>query len=454
MSPALKTTIIFLDFILFLVLLKVLPFDPAPAKGLALLVFIGVLWLTEALHLTVTALLVPILASIMGLIPTGAALASFANSTIFLYFGGFAIAAALHLQEIDKMIALKMIKLAKGNFILSAFYLFFVTAFLSMWVNNTSTSAMMLPLAMGMLSGIPLEENKKVFVFVLLGIAFSASIGGLGTAVGSIPNAIVVSQLNLTFAEMFSYGFPLMVVMMVFMLLSLYIVLRPNLKIHFSEIEEGVPMTRERAVTLVIFVLVACMWIFSGTINPILSSLMGLEGNIQSFDSVIAVIAAVLIVASRVINWKQVQDNTNWGVLFLFGGGITLSAVLSSTGASKIISDGVVSLIEGSHYYVLGIAIAFFVIFFTEIVSNTAVATLLIPLFISIAESIGAPPLGLALIIAFGASCAFMLPVATPPNAIVYGTGHIRQIDMIKVGIILNIFASLLIGSAAYFFWL
>ena len=153
-------------------------------------------------------------------------------------------------------------------------------------------------------------------------------------------------------------------------------------------------------------------------------------------------------------SWQQVQEGTEWGVLFLFGGGLTLSEVLGQTGASKIMADGIVSLIEGGHFYVIGLIVATFIIFLTEFTSNTASAALLVPIFISIAQALNMPPLGLALIIGLGASCAFMLPVATPPNAIVFGTGEIKQTEMVKVGFWLNIICILVIATIGYLFWL
>ncbi len=298
------------------------------------------------------------------------------------------------------------------------------------------------------------KENRNIFVFVLLGIAFSASIGGLGTLVGSPPNAIVASNMGLTFADWFVIGFPFMIVLMPIMLLTLYFVFRPNLKIKVDFHDEKIDLTPKRITTLAVFVIVALCWIFSGQINPALSGMLGLEGTIGSFDSVIAISAAIIVVVLKLINWKEVQENTDWGVLMLFGGGITLSAVLRDSGASKIMADGLIFLMEGSHYYILGLLVAFFIVFLTEFTSNTASAALLVPLFISIAESIGAPPLGLALIIGLGASCAFMLPVATPPNAIVFGTGYIKQQEMVKVGVILNVLCSIVIATGAYFFFL
>ncbi|WP_279715932.1 DASS family sodium-coupled anion symporter [Chelonobacter oris] len=446
--------IIFLiNIILFFLLLNFLPFGAAENKGLALLVFVGILWLTEAIHVTITALLVPIMAIALGLVGTGAALATFANPTIFLFFGGFALATALHIQGLDKIIANKIMNLARGKLFLAVIYLFTTTAFLSMWMSNTATAAMMLPLAMGILSKMDKNADHNTYVFVLLGIAYSASIGGMGTVVGSPPNAIVASQLNISFAQWMQYGLPVMLLMMPLMIGSLYLTFKPKLSARFEKTFNEQSLHRKQYITLGIFVVIALCWVFSGQLNPLLSSLLGLEKNIASFDSIVALVAAVLICISRVAAWEDIQKNTDWGVLMLFGGGLTLSAVLRDSGASKVLADMVVAAIEGGHFYLIGLIVAAFIIFLTEFTSNTASAALLVPIFISIAETLGMPPLGLSLIIGLGASCAFMLPVATPPNAIVFGTGQVKQSEMVRAGIVLNIVSIFLIGTMAYLLW-
>ncbi|MGF7452642.1 DASS family sodium-coupled anion symporter [Pasteurella bettyae] len=450
-----KNSIIFIaDVIIFFILLKTLPFNPKENAGLSLLFFVGVLWLTEALHVTVTAILVPILAIGLGLVTTKNALVAFADPTIFLFFGGFALATALHIQKIDKMIANRIMSLARGNLFIAVIYLFIITAFLSMWMSNTATAAMMLPLAMGILSQLEPQKEHNTYTFVLLGIAYSASIGGMGTLVGSPPNAIVASQLHLTFSDWLWYGLPIMFVLMPIMIGSLIVIFKPKLNLHFDQNFEKIEINTQRLITLGIFVLIALCWVFSSSLNPFLSGLLGLEKNMGSFDSVIALVAAALICISGVTSWKQLQEGTEWGVLMLFGGGLTLSAVLKDSGASKILADGIVFLIDGGHYFLIGLLVSFFIVFLTEFTSNTASAALLVPIFISIAQSLGMPELGLSLIIGLGASCAFMLPVATPPNAIVYGTSHIKQSDMIKAGFVLNIICSFIIAIFAYFFWL
>ena len=197
-----RNNLIFIaDVVLFFILLNTLPFTPEANKSLALLVFIAILWLTEALHVTVTALLVPILGILLGLVKSKAALAAFADPTIFLFFGGFALATALHIQNLDRLIANKIMAMSRGKLSVAAIYLFSVTAFLSMWMSNTATAAMMLPLAMGILSKLDPKRDHNTYVFVLLGIAYSASIGGMGTLVGSPPNGIVATQLGVSFAE-------------------------------------------------------------------------------------------------------------------------------------------------------------------------------------------------------------------------------------------------------------
>ena len=319
-----RNNLIFIaDVVLFFILLKVLPFTPEANKGLALLVFVAVLWLTEALHVTVTALLIPLLAIGLGLVKSKQALIAFADPTIFLFFGGFALATALHIQKLDRLIANKIMALSKGKLSVAVLYLFGVTAFLSMWMSNTATAAMMLPLAMGILSKLDRDAHHNTYVFVLLGIAYSASIGGMGTLVGSPPNAIVASQLHLTFADWMKYGLPIMLILMPLMVGTLYVVFKPKFNISFDQQFEKIELNRQRVLTLVIFLFTALFWVFSSQLNPWISELLGISGKIGSFDSIVALTAAAVVCITRVASWQQVQEGTEWGVLFLFGGGLT-----------------------------------------------------------------------------------------------------------------------------------
>lgn len=426
----------------------VLPFDTNANKGLAILLFVAILWFTEAVHITVTALMVPILAALFAIpkMDTKAALSSFADPIIFIFFGGFALATALHMQKLDKKIAMWLISLSRGNMLLAVLLIFLVTAFLSMWISNTATAAMMLPLALGMMDHLDKEKDRHTFAFVLLGIAYSASIGGLGTLVGSPPNMIAAKALSMDFPTWMKLGVPMMLVILPLMLFSLYVVLKPNLRQGAADLhqENAIPWTPIRVITMILFVCTALAWIFSSKIAE--------HYPIAKLDTIIALIAAVLVVVLGLATWKDVADNTDWGVLLLFGGGIALSNLLKFSGASAVLGEQMASAFVLAHPFIVVLGVAAFIIILTEFTSNTASAALLVPIFASIASQMGLPKEVLVMVIGIGASCAFMLPVATPPNAIVFGTGLIKQRDMMRVGMLLNALCIVIIAVWAYFF--
>jgi len=435
--------------IIALIIYNVLPFDINANKGLALLFFIGVLWLTEAIHVTITAILVVVVGTLVGIPDFNAevGLQSFASPIIYLFFGGFALAAALHVQKLDRKIALKILSLSGGKLSTAVFLIFGVTAFLSMWISNTATTAMMLPLALGILTQVDSKEDRGTFVFVLLGIAYSASLGGLGTIVGSPPNAIAAKALDIAFVDWMKFGIPMMLILLPVLLGSMYLYLKPNLNRTMQlEQDEIIPWTKTRLLTITVFIVTAASWM--------LSKQIGAAVGIEDTDAVVALLAAVAVVSLGLVSWKQVSDNTDWGVLMLFGGGIALSNILKVSGASLVLGETVANGLQTAPLLVVMLAISAFIIFLTEFASNTASAALLVPVFVAIAEHMGIPSEVLVLIIGIGASCAFMLPVATPPNAIVFGTGLIKQTEMIRTGVILNIISTIIVGCWAYFFLL
>lgn len=428
-------------------LFNVLPFEANVNKGLSLLVFIGILWLTEALHVTITAILVVIVGVAIGIpeFDTKTALSSFANPTIYLFFGGFALAAALHVQKLDEKIALGLISMSGGRLGNAVVLIFIATAMLSMWISNTATAAMMLPLAIGMLSQVDRQKDRATFVFVLLGIAYSASLGGLGTIVGSPPNAIAAKALDISFVDWMKFGLPITFILTPLLLGAMYLVLKPNLNVRISSVDQpDIPWTKPRVITIIVFLVTALSWIFGNKLGEML--------DISDMDSIIALSAAVAVVSLGLVSWKQVSDNTDWGVLMLFGGGIALSNVLKTSGASLVMGETVAQALMTTPLFLVLLAVSAFIIFLTEFASNTASAALLVPVFVAIAEQMGLPKEVLVLIIGIGASCAFMLPVATPPNAIVFGTGLIKQSEMVRVGLVLNIVASIVVACWAYFF--
>ncbi|WP_117232599.1 SLC13 family permease [Vibrio maerlii] len=441
-----NSLIILADIALFAILYFTLPFEPQVVLGLSILIFIAILWLTEALHVTVTAILVPIMAVLFGIFNTQTALNNFSNSIIFLFLGGFALAAAMHRQGLDKVIADKVLILAKGKMSVAVFMLFGVTAALSMWISNTATAAMMLPLVLGVLSKVNSESGHKTYVFVLLGIAYSASIGGIATIVGSPPNAIAAAEVGLSFSEWMFYGVPTAVILLPVAVTVLYFVTKPDLAGSFELNYEPVNWDKGKVVTLGIFAATVCLWIFSKPINAMI-------GGYAKFDTIVALGAIVAVNFARVVHWKDIEKTADWGVLILFGGGICLSNVLKATGTSVFLANGLSELISHLGVFFIIAVIAVFVVFLTEFASNTASAALLIPVFATVAEAFGMSPVILSVLIAVAASCAFMLPVATPPNAIVFGSGHIKQNEMMRVGILLNIACIVALTFIAMTFW-
>jgi sodium-dependent dicarboxylate transporter 2/3/5 len=417
---------------------QVAPGPDSLRAGLALFALIGGLWMTQALHLSVTALLVPLLAAGAGLMDLRTALSAFAHPIIFLFLGGFALAAALQQQGLDRALAQSVLRLAGGRRALAVGLLFGLTALMSMWISNTATAAMVLPMALGLLgnpgpAGDGDDIGPRERVFVLLGVAYSASIGGMGTLVGSPPNAIAAAQAGIGFAEWMRFGIPLVILLMPLMAGVLFVVLRPRLGGRIA-LESGAPFqwTPSRRVTLLIFALTATGWIGAAPLGRAL-------GINTDMDSWVALVAVVALVASRTLSWDTIERQTHWGVLLLFGGGLALSQVMQVSGASGFLATALVDTLQGASVFWLVLGVVAFVVFLTELVSNTASAALLIPIFLGVAQAMGLPGALLAVAIAVSASCAFMLPVATPPNALVFATDRVPQATMMRCGFVLNL---------------
>lgn len=439
----------------------------AQAGALALFVLIGGLWLTQALPLAVTALLVPLGAVLLGLAAPTAALAPFAHPIIFLFLGGFALAAALQRQGLDRALAGAVLRLAGGRRLGAVLLLTALAALLSMWISNTATAAMMLPLAMGLLGeapargpvaaagapgeaapdagGIP-EVGPRERIFVLLALAYSASIGGIATPVGSPPNAIAAAQAGMDFAQWLAFGLPAVALLWPLMLVVLWLLLRPSLGGRVALAHAPLAWTRDRVVTVVIFGAAVTGWVGGAP----LARALGLTGDT---DSLVALAAIVALVGSGVLGWRELESRAQWGVLLLFGGGLALSGVMQSSGASRLLAEGLLAQVQGAPAWLVLAGVIAFVVFLTELVSNTASAALLLPIFLPMASALGLPPPAAAAAIAVAASCAFMLPVATPPNAIVFATDQVPQAQMMRCGLWLNLACIVAIGALATLAW-
>jgi sodium-dependent dicarboxylate transporter 2/3/5 len=429
-------------FIILLLFILGLPISENIQKGLIVLDFAAVFWILEILPLPVTALSVPVLGVLLGVDSVKGALSSFAHPIIFLFFGGFALAAALQKYSIDKFIAWKIVSLSKGSLFLSSVFLFLATAFVSMWISNTSTTAMVLPLALGILGTA--KGDWRLKHFVLLGIAYSASVGGIGTVVGSPPNGITAAELDMTFTDWLRFGLPTVAVLLPLLVAVLYAYFRPDFSSSLSIESFELKFGKKEKLVLLVFGITVLLWLLG---KPI-SHAVGVK---KYFDAVVAILAVVLLFVLNLVNWREIEEHTDWGTLLLFGGGITLSHFLKISGASKFIANSFVGFVSHFPPYLIVLSVVMFMIFMTELMSNTATAAIFVPILITAAQTLGMKPVELALPAGIAASCAFMLPVATPPNAIVYGTGEIKQKYMISAGLILNLLFSIAIALLILF---
>ena len=442
-----KKLIILISGLVSIAIFKFMPADKNILKGIAILFFIAALWITESLPITATALLIPIIAVMTGIFEVKEALSFFAHPIIYLFLGGFALAAALHKYSMDELLAGYIMRAAGSRMIYSVISLFIATALISMWISNTATAAIMLPLALGLISKLK-ERNHSAEVFILLGVAYSANIGGIGTIIGSPPNAITAANLDLSFTDWLEFGIPMMLVLLPAMIVLLYIMLRPkfpNLGNLNTVKPEEVFSNKKSYAVAAIFGLTVILWLFSESITNWL-------GIAQGFGSIIAIFAIVLLILFNTMKWKEIENFADWGVLLLFGGGLALSGILTETGASAYLAKLIESHLHahGPLLFVLGSVT--FMIFLTEVTSNTASAAILVPIFLALGHELGHElRYELAITVGIAASCAFMLPVATPPNALVFGTERIKLREMMRIGFILNIVSALIITFAAYF---
>jgi sodium-dependent dicarboxylate transporter 2/3/5 len=400
--------------------------------GLGIFLCIAFLWVTEALPLAATALLVPVLGVLAGVMDMKSALAGFADPLIFLFFGGFALASAMSVQGLDRWIADRIVRAAKGKFLRVSYLIFAVTAGLSMWMSNTATTAIMIPLVIGILGHASKDDARRGnAIFLLLGTAYAASIGGLGTLVGTPPIGIAAAKLGIDFVGWLRFGIPSMLVLLPLMAVVLHVTCKPARADFALSERRDFDWHGRRVTMLVIFLLTGLAWIFGGLLAPQL-------GIANSFDTVVALLAVLALVSTRVAGWKDIEAGTEWGVLLLFGGGIALSALLDKTGASLFMAREIVHLVDGWPVVLIIGASLLFVILLGEFSSNTATAALMVPIFYAVAVELEMAPSKLVIPLALASSCGFMLPVATPPNAIVFATGRIPQREMLRAGVLLD----------------
>ncbi len=473
------------------------PFTPAGRATLAVMAWMATWWLTEAIDISATALLPLAAFPLLGVAPMSAAAAPYANEVIFLFMGGFLLALSMQRWELDRRIALHMLRLVgtKPPAMIAGFMV--ITAVLSMWVSNTATVAMMLPIALGVIdlvlrqsTGASLEQHgglpaagtagRNFALSLLLGLAYAASIGGIATIIGSPPNGILVQFLKesygieVSFLQWFQVGGVFALVFLPLAWLLITFVLYP---IAIERVEGGEALVREElarlgtpqageVITFVTFLCTATLWI----LRPVLQAGIGAEidpatGRALSYvvppllpgltDGGIAMIAGlalfVLPVSLRTrtfaMNWPT-AERLPWGILILFGGGLSLAAAVGANGVAEFIGAQA-RVLEGAPDWVLVLAVTASIIFLTELTSNTATTATMVPVLAALATGLELAPELLIIPATIAASCAFMMPVATPPNAIVFGSGYVTIPQMAAAGLWLNLTGTLLITVAA-----
>ncbi|MBN2424548.1 MAG: SLC13/DASS family transporter [Calditrichaceae bacterium] len=434
----------------------------------AVAVWMAIWWITEAIPIPATALLPIALFPTLNIMSAGDACHPYADHIIFLFLGGFLIAIAMEKWNLHRRLALRTIWLIGigPSRIILGFML--ATAFLSMWISNTATAMMMIPIAMAIIrqttdylkstnSEIDTEPTRFRFATALmLGIAYSASIGGVVTIIGTPPNTILVSFVErlyhqqISFAAWMAIGAPMAVIML--FITWIYLVkfaMVPRVKKLVggeetvrSEIQQLGKMNRAQLSVMLVFIVVAVAWISRGFIIS--------EGQLMH-DSTIAIMGALLLFIipadfkkrEFLLDWDSAR-RVPWDVILLFGGGLSLAKGFSESCLASWIGQQIYGL-EGTSLMMLVIAVISLTIFLTEITSNTATSAMLLPIVGSVAVGMAIHPFGLMIGAAMAASYAFMLPVATPPNAIIFGSGHVTIPQMARVGFVLNIIGIILI---------
>ena len=424
--------------------------------------WMAIWWITESVPIPATSLLPIIVVPLLNLDSVANVTAPYADPLIFLFLGGFILSIAMERWNLHKRIALLTMLMVGSKPSQQIGGMMLVTAFLSMWMSNTATAVMMLPIA---LSIIGMQDNisDKFAKAMLLSVAYAASIGGVATIIGTPPNALLAGylrnqyHLEIGFAQWMLLGVPVAVVLLIgawYWLTQCHFrfgrdEVQISRHIYLEKLLALGKIQRAEKIVLAVFLLAAGLWIFKNWFI----SITGLPLN----DTLTAILCASLLfvipvsvnTGQRVLNWEDCSK-LPWGILILFGGGLTLASQIQQSGLADFIATQVGGL-GAIHLVVLIILVTTIIIFLTEVTSNTATAAAFLPLLGPVAVSLNTSASMLVIPAALAASCAFMMPVATPPNAIVYGSGKLKITDMVKAGLVLNLLAIMVITVAVWF---
>ncbi|WP_286814880.1 MULTISPECIES: SLC13 family permease [unclassified Maribacter] len=435
---------------------------------LASTIWIAIWWITEAIPIAVTALLPLVLFPLSGGLDLSSTSGAFGHKYVFLYMGGFIIAIAIEKWNLHRRIALNIINLIGSDIRKIILGFMMATAFLSMWISNTATAVMMLPIGLAIIKQLQdnpdtvEDENQTFGKALMLAIAYSASIGGVATLIGTPPNLVLAGVIldtygyEITFMQWFAFGLPISVIL-------IFICWKYLTKYAFSFKQKSFPggkqeiqrllsslgrITYEEKVVALVFALTAFCWI---TRSVLLQKLLPALD-----DTIIAIFFAIVLFlipskkkGEQLINWEEAVKMP-WGIILLFGGGMALAKGFESSGLAEWIG-GQMTTLSGLPILILILVLIASVNFLTEITSNLATTAMLLPVLAPMALTIDVHPFVLMVGAAVAASCAFMLPVATPPNAVVFGSGYLRIPDMVGKGLFMNIISIFILTFFVYF---
>tara|TARA_B100001173_G_scaffold294968_1_gene289348 strand:+ start:947 stop:2392 length:1446 start_codon:yes stop_codon:yes gene_type:complete len=435
----------------------------------ALFLLMGVWWATEAVPVAVTALVPLALFPMLGIVDIQSAANPYANKTIYLFFGGFLIATAIQKWGLHKRIALFVLEYAGSNGASLIFGFMLTAAVISMWVMNTATTIMLLPIGLAVITvvketvkGLNEEEIESFQLALLLGIAYGATIGGMSTLIGTGPNGMLAAfmadnyNLDISFVDWMKVGVPLSIIMLP---CSWFILTKIIFQVEFETSQETKDLLTNMKQELgrfdgaefkvfVVFVLTALTWM----LRTVLDDINGLEG---LSDAGIAMISALFLFLlpsgdkekkGALLEWKDAQENVPWGLLVLFGGGLSLANAVQATGLAVWMGN---LIPQGISIVLIVILVVTMIIFLTELTSNMATTATFLPVVAAIAVQSNFDPLLVTAAVALAASCAFMLPVATPPNAIVFGSGLIKVPQMARAGFLINVLGIIVVSFVA-----
>lgn len=435
---------------------------------IAVAVWMIIWWISEAVSISVTALLPLALFPLLGILDIKSVASNYANPIVYLFFGGFVIALALEKVKLHKRIALSILKITgtKANGIILGFMI--STALMSMWISNTASTVVMLPIAVSVISLLIndadgfTKKDKNFALAIMLGIAFSANIGGMATLIGTPPNSVMLAflneqyQIDIGFFQWMLMGVPFSIIMLAIAYFFIVYVFYPNRlgtiaaseNIIQTELDKLGRITKAEKIVLAIFMLTACAWVLRSLLNSWFP-------NLKLTDTTIAMIAAVAMFivpldlkkGSFPLEWND-TSRLPWGILVLFGGGLALASGLTQAGFIDMVGEYMAAKVHWS-IWVITLVLIILMLFMTELMSNVALVTILVPLVVGIAIGLEVPILYMVIPVTLAASCAFMLPMATPPNAIVFASGHIKVLEMARIGIVLNVISVLLLMVVA-----